>query len=153
MDFNPAIVIAKRSVSSRFIPGRLSSRDWCCTWVTCETSLHLLHASSRSPIPGILARSRAVQIAAWIRASSRVEHLPTPFSLSLSLSLSLTVSLTSAMLSIPLPFPGSVCTASINIYNETPSSDCTPLPIWPESLANAPVILGRLPVIFTKRGH
>lgn len=94
----------------------------------------------------IHSAERGANRAARIRGSSRVERL------SRSLFFFL-CSLASAMLSIPLPFPGSVCTASINIYNETRSSDCTPLPIWPESLASAPVILGRLPVIFTKRGH
>lgn len=111
---------------SSLIPGRLSDCDWRCTCVTCETSLHLLHASSRSPIPGISARPPCKSRRGYVEVRAKNAPLTLPF---------FSVSLASATLSIPLPFPRSVCTASINIYNETRSSDCTPLPIWPESLA------------------
>lgn len=82
-----SLVVAKRPVSPRFIPGRLSS--WRCTCVTCETSLHLLHASSRSLIPGISARPRAVQIATQIRGRLRVERLSHSLFSLLSVSLKL----------------------------------------------------------------
>lgn len=143
-----------------FIPVRLSGRD-CERWDVRNVR------NEFAPFARILSvvDSRyirlAVQIASQIRGSSRTTFLIPSVSLSLSVSPSLLPSLPLSLflsrarsLSIPLLFPGSVCTASINIYNETRSSDCTPLPIWPESLvASAPVILGRFPAIFTKRGH
>lgn len=137
-----------------FIPGRLSG---CSDWTLDVRNVR----NKFAPFARIFAvvDSRyvhpAVQITSRIRGSLRTTSLvPSPFFSPLPLPFSISISLLRARsLSIPLPFPGSVCTASINIYNKTRSSDCTPLPIWPESLANAPVILGRLPAIFTKRGH
>jgi len=133
--------------NGRYLLASFSRKTICdcrCTCVTCKTSFAPFARIFTFTDSGYIRLDENRAIADTWKFARRVPH---------SLLFFFSVSLASAMLSIPLPFPGSVCTASINIYNETRSSDCTPLPIWPESLANAPMILGRLPVIFTKRGH